>query len=291
VSLVGLALVVLAGCGGPDIPSHSGYKNTKMKPWKKPKVIALDDKGEGKADGDLIYAEYRRAKWYAVDLPSEGQLDISVEIAPPADDEDFDMAMEVLDPNFQVITKADLDEDDAHEVLKQRSLYDLSAGRYLIHLYLERRIDQAEYDLKVKFMAQAKAFESDFPAQVAFLPRLPIVPVLDDTPLDQIRVAHKPTIKRTGHGHKPTVVTTTEDPGKKISAHVINISVTGSDSVITVDRGTSNGVQDGMKGYVQGVKDGGFTLTSCAERNCKGKVSATPDQISKSGKVIIVGSP
>ena len=44
-----------------------------------------------------------------------------------------------------------------------------------------------------------------------------------------------------------------------------------------------------MTGYVQGVKDGRFTTTSCNERNCKGKVSATPDQISKSGKVLIVG--
>jgi hypothetical protein len=280
-------MVALAACAG-GIPSHAGYKNNKVKPWKKPKAIPLDDQGDGKVDGALIYAEFRRAKWYAVDLPTTGQLDLSLEISPPGDDEDFDLAMEVLDPNFQVIVRADVEEDDAHEIVKQRSLYDLSAGRYLIHLYLQRRIDQAEYDLKVKFVPRARAFESDFPAQVAFTPPLPVVPLLDDTPAD-FRVAKKPTVRRTGKGKKPTVVAEPE-AGKKISARVINVAVSGGSSVITVDRGTSQGVEDGMKGYVQGIKGGGFTVTSCTERSCKGKVTATPDQISKSGKVIIVGT-
>jgi hypothetical protein len=289
VAIAACALAVLSACGGPDIPMHSGYKNDKVKPWKKPKLIALDEKGEGKAEGDLDYAEYRRARWYAVDLPSEGELDLSLEIAPPAEDEDFDLAMEVLDPNFQVITKADNDEEDAHEILKQRSLYDLSAGRYLVHLYLERRIDQADYDLKVKFLAQAKAFESDFPAMVRFIPRLPLVPVLDDTPADQIRIARKPQIKRTGKGRTPKV-TPPPETGNKIPAHVINVAVSGANAVITIDRGTDKGVRDGMKGYVTGVKDGGFTVTSCTERNCKANIKgATPDMISRSGKVIIVG--
>lgn len=291
-ALLAAALALALGCGGPDIPSHSGYKSDKAKPWKKPKVIPLDEKGEGKVDGELSYAEYRRAKWYAVDVPSEGQLDVSLEISPPGDDEEYDMAMEVLDPNFVVISKADLDEDDAHEVLKQRSLYELSPGRYLIHLYLERRIDTGEYDLKVAFTAQAKAYESTFPADVAFLPRLPVVPLLDDTPADQIVKRTKPTIKRTGKGRTKTTASKPEDTSKKVNGHVINVVVSGSDSVITVDRGNAQGVSDGMKGYVVGVKDGGFSTSSCTERNCKGKVAATPDQISKAGgKVILIASP
>jgi hypothetical protein len=291
VAIAAFGLIVLGACGGADIPTHSGYKNDKVKPWKKPKLIPFDEKGEGKADGELDYADFRRARWYAVDLPSEGELEVSLEISPVTEDEEFDLAMEVLDPNFQVITKADLDEDDAHEILKQRTLYDLTPGRYLIHLYLERRLDLADYDLKVKFLAQAKAFESDFPAQVAFTPRLPVVPLLDDTPADQIRIAKKPVIKRTGKGRKPRVDTPVET-GRKVPARVINVAVSGGDALITIDRGTNQGVEDGMKGYVLNVKGGSFTVTSCTERNCKGKVTnATPDMISKSGKVIIVVSP
>lgn len=290
--VVGIVAVgTIAACGGADIPMHSGYKSDKAKPWKKPKVIPLDDKGEGKVDGDLNYAEYKRARWYAVDLPSEGELDLNVEISPGEEsaDEDFDMAVEILDPNFVVISKADADEEDAHETVKNRAVYDLSAGRYLIHLYLERRTDTAEYDLKVHFLAQAKAFVSDFPAQVAFPPRLPTVPPLDDTPADQIRIAKQTKVKRTGKGgHKPETPKPPEDKGQKINAHVINVAVSGSDSVITIDRGTNQGVSDGMKAYVKGVP-GGVTLSSCAERNCKAKVAATPDQISQAGgKVTII---
>lgn len=284
------ALVAIGACGGPDIPTHSGYKNDKLKPWKKPKLIPLDDKGEGKVDGELEYAAYRRAKWYAVDLPSDGELELNLEITPPGDaaDEEFDLAMEILDTNFQVISKADVDEEDAHEMIKNRTLYELTPGRYLIHLYLQRRIDLAEYDLKVKFLPQARAFESDFPAQVQFPPRLATIPPIDDTPADQIRVAKQPKVKRTGKGRTKGPKPPPEDKGQKMNARVINVAVSGSESVITIDRGTNQGVTDGMKAYVKGVP-GGVTLNSCGERNCKAKVNATPDQISQNGgKVTIV---
>ena len=282
------AAVLIGACGGADIPMHSGYKNEKVRPWKKPKVIVLDDKGEGKAEGDLSYRDYRRAKWYAVDLPADGELEIGCEIAPP-DVEDFDLAFEVLDPNFIVIAKADLDDEDAHELVKNRTLYELTAGRYLIHLYLQGRLDSADFDLKLKYNPQAKKYQSDFPALVPFPPRLPVVPLLDDTPADQIAKRPRPGVKKTSKGRpKPTQVA--EDTSKKIPARVINIAAQGNESMITVDRGVNQGVSDGMKGYVQGVKGGSFTVTSCSERQCKGKVSATPDQISRSGKVIIIGS-
>jgi hypothetical protein len=288
--MVGLAAIALGlglgACGG-KIPTHSGYKNDKVKPWKKPKVLVFDEKGEAKADGELDYKAVKRAKWYAVDLAQEGELEVDVEIAPGIDDEGFDLAIEVLDPNFNVITKADLEDDDANELQKTRTLYELSPGRYLVHLYLQRRIDSAEYDLKLRFTAQAKAYESDFPARVAFPPRLALVPPGDDTPEGQI--VRRPRGDRDKGPKGPRPPKPPKDEGTKLSGRVINVVVSGSESVITIDKGTLKGVEDGMTGYVQGVKDGRFTTTSCNERNCKGKVSATPDQISKSGKVLIVG--
>ncbi len=53
-----LVALLSAACGGPGIPAHSGYKQAKAQPWKKAKVIALDEKLEGKADGELDYREY-----------------------------------------------------------------------------------------------------------------------------------------------------------------------------------------------------------------------------------------
>ncbi|MEZ4368035.1 MAG: hypothetical protein R2939_17405, partial [Kofleriaceae bacterium] len=107
---------LLVGCGA-SIPEHSGYKSDKAKPWKKPKVLTLDDKLEAKYEDDLSYAEFRRARWLAVDLPMPGDLRLSLEAspAPPYDDEDFDLAMELYDGSGDLLVTADLDSDDAHE--------------------------------------------------------------------------------------------------------------------------------------------------------------------------------
>ena len=284
---VALALAVLAGACGAEIPMHSGYKTDKVKPWKKPKVIVLDENGDGKAEGDLSYREYRRARWYAVDLPADGELEVKMEASPP-DFEEFDLAMEILDPNFIVISKADQEDEDAGELNKTRTVYDLGAGRYLIHVYLQDRMHTADFDLKVKYTAQARKIESDFPAQVKFPPRLAVVPLLDDTPAEYYKLAKRPVVKQ--GGKKRVKAAPPPDETRKIPARVINIAAQGSESLITVDRGTNQGVSDGMKGYVQGVKGGSFTVTSCSDRQCKGKVPATPDQISRSGKVIIIGT-
>src|SRR5437764_9043120 len=94
-----LVTVTAAACGGVQVPQHDGYKSDKVKPWKKPKVLKLDDKGEAKDDGDLSYPDRRRAKWLAIDTPAYGELDVQLDITPPGDTagEDFDLALEVLD--------------------------------------------------------------------------------------------------------------------------------------------------------------------------------------------------
>src|SRR5262249_28627851 len=80
-----ILLIVVAACGGAEIPQHNGYKSATAKPWKKAKQLKFDDKGEAKAEGDLSYGEMRRAAWFLADLPSNGDLDVRVEITPPGD--------------------------------------------------------------------------------------------------------------------------------------------------------------------------------------------------------------
>ena len=75
--IVSLSIVLgcaVTACGGPQIPTHNGYKPKEAKPWKKPKALKFDDKGEAKAEGDLSYPDMRRARWYELSLPSSGQL-------------------------------------------------------------------------------------------------------------------------------------------------------------------------------------------------------------------------
>jgi len=263
------------------VPAHSGYKSEKSKPWAKPKRLAWDDKMEAEDDGDLDYADFRRARWYVVDLPSAGELNLQLEITPPGDavNEEFDLAMEVLDPGHRVISKADLEEEDAGELNKMRTLRDLAPGRYLIHLYLQGRMDVAEYELKAAFKPTG-AVKSDFPSQVAFLDPLPMVPLNDDTPSTP-----RPPNRNTGKKPprtKPPKEEPAPAPATTLTARILGVSVSGSKTQITVGIGTAQGVASGWKAKVAGVS-GTFSVDSCTARTCTVQVSATPDQVKAGG--------
>ena len=284
-----LAVVLLGACGGTQIPIHSGYKSEKSKPWKKPKAITLDEKSEGKAEGDLNYREYKRAKWFSIDIPANGELNLRLEVTPPGDEanEEFDLAMEVLDPGYRVISKSDKEEEDAGELNKSRTLYDLTPGKYLVHLYLQGRMDSADFVLRAAYKRTAAAeIKSDFPAKVAFTPPLPMVPITDDTPKSyKAPTTATVKIKKGGGGGKVVPTTKVEKPGPAPtakSARVIGLTVSGGGTLITIGIGTANEVNSGWKGSISGVP-GGFVVESCNERTCKATVKATPDQIKAGG--------
>src|SRR5687768_16963027 len=113
---VSLSLCV-AACG-PKVPQHNGYK-TKS-PWKKAKPIKLDDKLQGTAKGELDYADYKRAKWLYVDVPENGDLSLSLAFTPTDDAGDATVAMEVLDPVWNVISE----DEDAPLVEPEKTIDD-----------------------------------------------------------------------------------------------------------------------------------------------------------------------
>jgi hypothetical protein len=273
--------IVLAACGGTKIPQHAGYKNEKLKPWKKPKTLKLGDDNEARTEGELSYREYRRARWYAVNLPSHGELTVKLEITPPGDEvnEDFDLALEVYDPKLRVISKSDLEEEDAGELNKAKTLFDLDAGRYLIHVYLQGRLDSADFLMRVGFKPTTPPEQqTDFPSQVAFVPPLPMVPLDDDAPATYRR----PT----------TVVTTTRQPKKPppkpddpkptavLTARIVGISVDAGKTKVILGRGTETGAQSGMKATLTGV---GTVAIQCNASTCTALFNATPDKVRSAG--------
>jgi hypothetical protein len=283
---------MLAACGGPQIPQHSGYKSEKVKPWKNAKKLAWDDKNESKAEGELSYGDMRRAKWYLLDLPSPGELTLKLEITPPGDsvNEDFDMAMEILDPGNRVISKADAEEDDVGELTKTRTLYDLPAGKYLLHLYLQGRMDSGDFAVRASYKPSGAGPEhtSDFPMQVAFTPPLPAVPIKDDTPGGWKPPTTEKVVIRRPRGPAPPPTEKKPPPppaGTAKSARIINISVSGSSSTITIGIGTDFGVAAGWKAKIAGV-NGSFAVAACNPRTCTATVAATPDQIKAGGSAV-----
>ena len=168
------------GCGGKQVPQHSGYKGKKPTPWTKAKAIELDEELKAKVSGELDYGTYKRAKWFSLTPPGPGSVALDFEFVPGGDAE-IDVAFEVLDPNNKVIVRADAEAEDTTEQKKQRS-FEVEDGTYLIHVYLEGRMDAADFELKATFTRGELAWKSDFPNQVPYPDELPAVPPFDDTP-------------------------------------------------------------------------------------------------------------
>ena len=285
-ALVGVLFA--SACGGVEIPQHAGYKSAKSKPWANAKTLKWDEKAEAKADGELEYKSYKRARWYAFDIPSPGEVALRLEITPPGDEtnEDFDLGFEILDPGFRVIAKSDLEDDDAGELTKSKNLLDLQPGRYYIHLYLQGRLDEAEYVLRASYKQSGPTeFKSNFPAEVAFMPSLPMVPLHDDTP----KTYKPPTttvVKVNRRGPKPPKEQPKQPAATVITARVIGVAIVPGGTQITVGKGTATGAAAGMKGKINGLATGNFTLASCNERTCLAVVQATPDQIKGAGGTV-----
>lgn len=279
---VTLLLLIVAACGGTQIPTHNGYKGAdKAKPWKKSKTLKWDDKLEGKAEGDLSYPEMRRAAWFTADLPQNGELDLRLEVTPGDNvGDDFDLAMEIMDSGYRVIAKSDQEEGDAGQLTKQKALLDLEPGKYYIHLYLQGRLDSADYVLKAAFKPAAAAQgKSDFPAEVAFLPPLPMVPINDDTPKNYKPPTATPVVVHTTHHPVVQKKPDAPPPAAALTARIIGVSVVSGGTQITIGRGTATGAKAGMQGKVNGLASGSFTIASCNERACTATVAATPDQV------------
>ena len=287
-----LLLLIVAACAGAQIPQHNGYKGgSKAKPWKKAKTLKFDEKMEAKAQGELSYADYKRAAWYIVDLQQPGQLEIKLDITPPGDasDDEFDLGFEVLDPGNRIIAKSNKEEgEDTGEIQKSKSLLDLEPGKYMVHLYLQDRRDSCDFVMHATFKPMNTVGKSDFPAQVAFTPSLPMVALQDDTPKSYrppvqtavVTVHHKGGPKAPPPPPPPPVAATK-------SARIIGMQVIGGGTQITIGLGTSAGAAVGMKGKIDNVPSGSFSLAACNERTCTATVSATPDQIKGSGKVTL----
>jgi hypothetical protein len=287
---VTLVLLIVAACGGAQIPMGNGYKGgDKAKPWKKAKNLKWDEKLEAKAEGDLSYAAARRAAWYIADLPQSGELDLRLEITPGDNvGDDFDLALEIMDSGYRVIAKSDQEEGDAGNLTKQKALMDLEPGKYYIHMYLQGRLDSADYILKAAFKPSAATQgKSDFPAEVAFLPPLPMVPINDDAPKNFKPATPAVVVHTTHHPREPKKEP--PPPVATLTARIIGVSVVSGGTQITIGRGTATGAKAGMAGKVNGLASGSFSISSCNERACTAVVQATPDQVNHAAGSVSLG--
>jgi hypothetical protein len=296
--LLTFGLSLLVACGGAQIPSHNGYKGKKPKPWEKPKVLKLD-KNEAKSGFDLDYAKLKRARWLAVDLPGPGTLTAFLDVSPSSgsggtteegEELDIDVGFEILDgTSFNVIAASNLETDDAHELKKELKAKELTEGRYLVHVYLQGRLDAADVDVKLTFERGEQKWKSDFPNQVAFVGPLAAIPPLDDAP-EQVAVKKKTRVTRVT-SDKPKDKDKPDDDkggGGAVMAEISDTQPEGSGgTMITIAAGTGDGLENGLSGSVKGVRNSSFKLSGCGASTCRAKVKAAIDDVRSAGAVVI----
>jgi hypothetical protein len=265
----GLVAAAIAACGGPDVPMHNGYKSPKARPWHNPTVLQLDDSLEAEVDDAVSYPKRQRARWYAVDLASPGKLDVTLTLQLLSDDRDVDLAFEVMDEGYHIVAKADRDDDDAGEEQKQRTVDRLSPGRYYIHVYCQRRLDQGDFTLELAYHLDQKVNPSNFPASVAFVGALPDVPLKDDSPAPVATPHHC----HGSHCHKHVAHHEEVDhqpPPRSIRARIAGILAGAHGTEIRIDRGSNQGVAVGWKGEVvkrdgSAIPGGAFSITRVSQ--------------------------
>lgn len=313
ITAVRLGLVVALGlvtaCGGRQVPDHDGYRTAKAQGWEEPTVLELDEDMEAEMDGELSYPKRRRARWFAVSLPRSGELEIRLSYASYGEivdemneDDPFDLAFEVYDDQYRLITRADNEEDDVGERQKRRTLYELTAGTYLIHVFLQRRMDEVDYTLRVLFRSgEVNVASSDFPRRVAFVDPLPAVPEVDDAPRARPRCRGRNCRK---NNRRPPRRNTPQQPDRKpesdavtvpangLRARIIGVRASGDGTLITINRGSAHGVASGWSGQVttgagKRIPQGSFTIKQVKAQESYATVQASPDSVTSAAYAII----
>ena len=305
-AILPFAAHALLACGGVEVPVHDGYREGQERGWKKPKVLDFDEDFEIEDDGELSYPKRRRARWMAVNLPDDGELQITVETTPTGlaaeaaeleeENDPFNIAFEVLDERFKILERADREADDASDRKRSRTVSKLLKGRYLLHLYLEKRLDEAEYTLRIKYNRVAIDPETDFPAQVAFIEPLPVVPAFDDSPEGGGRRCKGSKCGKRPKPDKDPVANNNKPPGDvpagQITARIIGVRQASSGTTITISVGSNDGVNQGWKGQVittkgQAIPGGSFKISKVTARTSTATVSASPDAVTGAKRVSI----
>jgi hypothetical protein len=306
------------------------------KPWKKAEQLSFDAELVAKFEGKLNYAKYKRVKWFAFNVPERANLTVELNYAPTDEAEASTVAFEILGPNNAVISadpdapldeepaeKEDDDEEgeddeeddedeeeeeedddsDAEGNTQKTRTIEVKPGNYMLHLFVLGRMDEAEYDLTVRYTPLEPVYESNFPHEVAFLPALPTVPVADDTEVAIERDPPPPPCKgrkckKEKKEKKPKEVKEVKEPVEpeepksktKVSGTINASSADGSGSEIVISVGAIDCVQAGDRGSIAGLGDkGGFTVTSCTNKSCRAKApKATLSMVQGSSKSVTV---
>ena len=305
VSLIfgGLCAIVLPAC--PKIVKQDSATGPDGKE-KGAKPIVLDDSGEGVAKGIVTYPGGDRVDWKSIELPKDqrGTLSLTLTWVPPRPG--LQLAFDVFDPNGKQVASAKGGKRSSKR--SRDTAIDNASGKFFVRIYAVGRGDAGTYTFKANF-EQGVGAVADIPDP----PRLPAEVPCDPTQFDKKNPACKavcptpmdpswpacagacptppsadiPSCQATmpcPNPPDPRVRSCPKAAPLKVSGSVINVQATSDGVIITVNRGTKQGVAAKWNGRLltaggAPVNGGNFSVIKVSERNCVGKVKLTTDTV------------
>lgn len=239
------AISVLAGCP-KMVPqdSHTG-KDGRAKGAGKVKL----EEGEGSVKGIVTYPGGDRVDWKVFEVTQKGDVNVSLKWKPPRPG--LDLSFTILDETMNAVPegKAKPAKKGTTKTKKTVKLKKLDPGKYFVQIYASERGDAGAYTLNVAWKETPPddgggAGGDDIP----FPPRLAAVPEPEPaTPPGGGAVTPPPVDPNAG---TPPGGGTAEKPKKPIKANITEMTMSGSDLLIILDKGKNGGLDAKWTGTI-----------------------------------------
>ena len=305
--LLGSTVALLPAC--PKIVKQESATGPDGKE-KGAKPITLDESGEGVAKGIVTYPGGDRVDWKSIELPKDqrGTLSLTLTWVPPRPG--LQLAFDVFDPNGKQVASAKGGKKSGKR--SRDTAIDNASGKFFVRIYAVGRGDAGTYTFKANFV-QGVGAGADIPEP----PRLPAVPEAEvpcdpsqfdkknpacktvcPIPMDpswpacagacpnppDVNIASCQATMPCPNPPDPRVRSCPKAAPLKVSGSVINVQATSDGVIITVNRGTKQGVAAKWNGRLltaggAPVNGGNFSVIKVSERNCVGKVKLTTDTV------------
>lgn len=287
--VLAMTAALAAGCAR-NVPQASN--SGKDQRAKGAKTIKLEE-GEGRVRDIVTYPGGDRVDWKKLELPDGemGRLEIRTTFkgARPG----MDVAFNVYDEWFNRVGRVKPGKDKKRVKIKN------ARGMYYVEVYAPRRSDAVKYSLRVRFKKndpKKQLADADLLAQIDDPPALPSVP----KPVEPDPNAPGPGVGPGPVGPGPGPVGPQPDPVdpdpavSSVTAKVVKVQVaTGGGVIVTLNRGSSAGVDRGWSGNVlQGsgnsLLDGGeFKVIKVTKSESVAKIKLTLDQVKANPRVLL----
>jgi hypothetical protein len=290
------------------------------------KPLKLEN-NEGRGKGIVTYPGGDRVDWRSIQLPEgkHGRLEVEIKWTPPRPG--LDLAFEVYDEFFERVAQAKPSPGSG----RRRKSADVkkAEGKMYLMIYAPERGDAADYRIQVDFHPAADGVTLP-PGKVAeLIEDPPVLPALPEEapPPDCVKTPGAPgcpppdcaktpgapgcppvgavdCVKTPGAPGCPPVVAVDctkvpRDPSCPALPPVTGGKITNAQNktggaIVTVNRGSSAGVDKGWKGQVVDDKGkpifgGDFICTKVTASECVGSVTLTRDQVA--GKKVVLQAP